>query len=78
MVVLPCVPATAIVRCSAVSSASSSARGRSGSARVRAACALGVLGRHGRGVHELDALPGGGWPMADVALEHAVGGQALE
>ena len=42
VVVFPCVPATAIVRFSAVSSASNSARGRSGRPRSRAASRSGL------------------------------------
>ena len=44
VVVLPCAPATAIVRFSALSSASSSARGRSGSPRLAAAARSGLSG----------------------------------
>ena len=59
VVVLPWVPATAIVRRSALSSPSSAARGRSGMPRSRGGCALDVLSGDRRGVDELDVGPSG-------------------
>ena len=81
VVVLPCVPATAIVRRSAVSSPSSSARGRSGRPRSRAAAPLEVLGagpprsRRARRPRR-PARSRRRWPIA--RLQHAVRRQALQ
>ena len=80
VVVLPCVPATAIVRLSALSSPSSSARGRSGSPRSRAATRSDVLGRDRRGVDQLHALARGEVlrAVAQLRVEHTVRAQALD
>ena len=78
--VLPWVPATAIVLLRAVSSASSSARERSGIPRSRAAARSRFSTRHGGGVDQLDPLAGGNvlGPVPDRGIEHAVCAQALQ
>ena len=68
VVVLPWVPATAIVGRRALSSASRSARWSSVRPRSRARRALGVVGRDGGRVDDLDAVAAGrlaaSWPTA--------------
>ncbi len=80
VVVLPCAPATAIVRRSALSSPSSAARDCSVEAALERGDALGVLGGNRRGADDLDVLARRQvlGAVADRRLEHPVGASACE